>query len=315
MASRFRVIIDNDFSGDPDDLFQLAHHLLSPSVEIRGVIGSHLQPGDLLDPSPDSAKNATAAARELIEIANFSDMVSVYEGAPSALTDMQTPHRSEASRLIIDEAMKDADVPLFITCGGGLTDLACALMEKPEIASRMTLIWIGGPEYPDLAAPPPGSSGIEYNLSIDLLAARYVFNQSNIPIWQVPRNAYRQCIVSLAELGERVLPQGKLGEYLYHSLDRVFQAPELEKMASSETYVLGDQPLVLLTALQTFFEADAASCESFLRDTPEIDERGNYCPGHGSRQIRVFNRIDTRLMFEDFFAKLAWFKRLHDHLK
>lgn len=31
-APRMRVIIDNDFSGDPDGLFQLAHHLLSPSV-------------------------------------------------------------------------------------------------------------------------------------------------------------------------------------------------------------------------------------------------------------------------------------------
>lgn len=33
-APRARVIIDNDFSGDPDDLYQLVHHLLSPSVEI-----------------------------------------------------------------------------------------------------------------------------------------------------------------------------------------------------------------------------------------------------------------------------------------
>lgn len=27
---RSRVIVDNGFSGDPDDLVQLAHHLLSP---------------------------------------------------------------------------------------------------------------------------------------------------------------------------------------------------------------------------------------------------------------------------------------------
>ena len=39
---RMRVIIDNDLGGDPDGLFQLAHHLLSPSVEIRGIIASHL---------------------------------------------------------------------------------------------------------------------------------------------------------------------------------------------------------------------------------------------------------------------------------
>jgi len=27
---RMRIIIDNDFGGDPDGLFQLVHHLLSP---------------------------------------------------------------------------------------------------------------------------------------------------------------------------------------------------------------------------------------------------------------------------------------------
>ena len=45
-APRARVIIDNDFSGDPDDLYQLVHHLLPPSVEIPLVVASHLRPGD-----------------------------------------------------------------------------------------------------------------------------------------------------------------------------------------------------------------------------------------------------------------------------
>lgn len=48
---RQRVILDNDFSGDPDGLFQLAHHLASPSVEIPFVIGSHIHAGDFLDRS------------------------------------------------------------------------------------------------------------------------------------------------------------------------------------------------------------------------------------------------------------------------
>jgi hypothetical protein len=34
ITPRQRIIIDNDFGGDPDGLFQLAHHLASPSVEI-----------------------------------------------------------------------------------------------------------------------------------------------------------------------------------------------------------------------------------------------------------------------------------------
>jgi purine nucleosidase len=58
---RLRVIVDNDFSGDPDGLFQLAHQLWSPSVEVRGIIGSHLKAGDGFN---NSKKQADDAARK-----------------------------------------------------------------------------------------------------------------------------------------------------------------------------------------------------------------------------------------------------------
>lgn len=35
LSPRMRVVIDNDYSGDPDGLLQLLHHALSPSVDIR----------------------------------------------------------------------------------------------------------------------------------------------------------------------------------------------------------------------------------------------------------------------------------------
>ena len=66
MVARYRVIVDNDFSGDPDDLFQLAHHVLSPSVEIPVVIGSHLAPGDFFDPSDQQADNAARITEAVV---------------------------------------------------------------------------------------------------------------------------------------------------------------------------------------------------------------------------------------------------------
>src|SRR3954469_10249411 len=63
---RMRILIDNDFGGDPDGLFELVHHLLSPSVEIRGIIGSHLKPGDGFDPSKETAANAKKKIEEVL---------------------------------------------------------------------------------------------------------------------------------------------------------------------------------------------------------------------------------------------------------
>lgn len=304
MPPRFRVLIDNDFSGDPDDLFQLAHHVLSPSVEVRGIIGSHLAPGDFLDASTTTATNAVREAHQLLEVAGLAGRYPVVEGANHALVNDQ-PLRSAACELIVNEALRASDQRLFVACGAGLTDLASALMVRPDIASRLTLVWIGGPEYPDLAAPPPGSRGVEYNLNIDLRAARYVFDQPGLEIWQVPRNAYRQCLVSLAELESRVKPHGPLGDSLFHSLDRAFGAIGRTPGPDAETYVLGDQPLVLLTALQSLFEADPSSSASVWRDRPRIGWSGQYEPGEAGAKVRVFTHLDTRLMFEDFYAKLA----------
>lgn len=66
VTPKMRVIIDNDFSGDPDSLFQLVHLLLSPSVEIKAIIGSHLKVGDGFDNSTTQAQNAAKKARELL---------------------------------------------------------------------------------------------------------------------------------------------------------------------------------------------------------------------------------------------------------
>ena len=39
---KVKVLIDNDFCGDPDGLFALAQQVLSPTTEIVGIVGGHL---------------------------------------------------------------------------------------------------------------------------------------------------------------------------------------------------------------------------------------------------------------------------------
>ncbi len=175
---RLRVIIDNDFGGDPDGLLQLVHHLLSPSVEIRGIIGSHLKPGDGFDTSKLTATHARQKIQEVLSIMNLKKTFPVYEGSNNALIDKDTPQKSAAANAIIKEAMRDdTKLPLYIVCGAGLTDLASAFLLEPGIAGRLTLVWIGGPEYTDIALPPPGYSSLEYNLGIDINAAQIIFNK------------------------------------------------------------------------------------------------------------------------------------------
>jgi purine nucleosidase len=308
---RMRIIIDNDFGGDPDGLFELVQHLLSPSVEIRAIIGSHLKAGDGFDPSNQTATNAKKKAEEVLNIMQLGKQIPVYQGANMALANDSTAQPSDAANAIIKEALRDdTKQPLYVVCGAGLTDLASAFLLEPTIAGRLTLIWIGGPEYAALATPPPGYTSLEYNLGIDLNAGQVIFNTSSIPIWQIPRNAYRQVMMPYSSLLLKVKTQGKIGEYLASNIERVMKMGLKYNFNIGETYIVGDSPLVLLTALQSSFEADPSSSNYVLRPSPMINNQGLYEVNHKGRNIRVYTQLDTHLLLDDLYAKLALFNQV-----
>lgn len=301
--ARFRVIVDNDLSGDPDGLFQLAHQLLSPSVVVPLIVGSHLPVGDGLDASDHQAGNAAVKAGEVVEIIAPEIRPRIVAGAETGLAKDGPRRPNAATAAIIAEALRtDTHLPLFYAAGAGLTDLALALMAEPGIGRRMILIWIGGAEYPADAKAPPGVEGVEYNTGIDPVAAQIVFNDTDIEIWQIPRNVYRQLLFSRAELDE-LRRSGRLGDYLVDQIDRVTGGPRPRFGNLGETYILGDSPLVTLTALQSSFNADPSSSPYRRAPTPFLNDDGSYRTNPQGRPMRVYTAIDLRLTFADMIAK------------
>ena len=298
---RARVLIVNDLCGDIDGLFATVHALLSPSTEIRGIIGT--SPGVGRSSAPESA----ALGEEIVKLMGLAERVKVHVGASSRLASIAAPDRSPGVQAIIDEAMRtDSNLPLYITVGGGLTELASALLIEPRIADRFTLVWIGGGPY-------PSGGKNEYNFNIDKLAAQYLFNATSVAIWQVPSSAYAQCQVSDTELQAFVAPYGAIGAWLY---DKVLEfGNKLGKdyaLNAGETWVLGDSPLVLLTALTSWVPSGFGRVHRYEQTSSQFDEPfaprlnldGSYQARDAGRRIRVYNTLDTRLMFGDFFVKL-----------
>lgn len=300
---RVRVIVDNDFAGDPDGLFQLAHQVLCPSALVTHVLATPHAPfvdigtSDLVSVAAELASGTLSLCSQ--------NQVPVVKGSNEKLSDVHTPVDSPAVRALIAEAMReDSELPLYVTAGAGLTTIASAWLIEPKIANRLTLIWIGGHEHDGLTPPPPGAPDMEYNLSIDPIAGQVVFNESNLDIWQVPRDMYRFAMATRAELKTRVFPHGELGRYLFSSLGRVSTFMEEMGRPVGEVYVLGDSPLVLLSTLQTAFEPTPASSTWITKPCPRILGNGLYEENPSGRPLRVFTSLDNRLMFEDFYAKL-----------
>lgn len=298
---RAKVIVDNDLSGDPDGLFALAQQVLCESVDLRGVIGAHVGGGGGPMGRGDQAVASVQKANDLLEAMGLSGKFTVAKGASARMERPDVPQDSEGARLIIEEARRcTPERPLFVCMGGPLTDVSSALLLAPEIASNIIVIWIGGQEYP-FGHPQPwgGISEVEYNLDLDIPAARYLFNDSSVRLWQVPRDMYRQCLYSFVSMERHIRPLGAVGAYLMDSLER------WRRFSAGAVYCLGDSPLVLLSSLQAFFEPDTASSDFTQTPAPFITEDGRYDFSRAGRAVRVYTRIDTYLMFKDMEDRLA----------
>ena len=277
-----RVIVDNDFAGDPDGLVALAHQLLAPKTRVTLLTAS------LLDPKFSAAEfpkgdTATAGAKVARELMQRLGVPAVPVAAGHDKLAVKTP--SDAARAIVAEAMRDDKLPLFFTCGGPLTNLAEALTLEPRIASRMTLVWIGGGDYP--------SGAWEYNLNVDVDAARMVIERSKIPVWQVPLPTYRQMQISVAELAADMRTISPFSAWLY---DRFTSPPDFIDLGGA--WPMGDTPLVLATALPTE--------SSVIRDVParRIKDDNTYGEEIPGRTVRLFEQVDVRLQWQDFLARL-----------
>ncbi|MDH2443166.1 nucleoside hydrolase [Amnibacterium sp. CER49] len=270
VAERCRVIVDNDWAGDPDGLVALAHHLLSPANRVELVTSSFLDP---VFESPGGAARGAALAEELIDLIGKDRRPPVVAGSEQALTHASSP----AAEAIVAAARRDDPLPLLLVCAGPLTNVAEALRLAADIATRLTLVWIGG------AAE---DRGFEYNRDTDPAAAELVFAVPELAIRWFPLETYERCAYSIAELEHDLRRSGRIGEWLW---ERFVTLPLPEGFPVGATWTLGDSPPLLVTALTD------ASSSSVLEST-------------GAAERRRYTDVDLRLLVGDLLARL----RLHE---
>jgi len=288
---KYRIIVHTDCKNEADDQFALAHHLMTPKFKVQGIIAGHF---DLNSQEYGKGNTATASYNEIskvLELMGIEEEYPVLLGAQTALADINTPIDSQGAGFIVQEAMKEDEHPLYIVFLGAITDLGSAILMEPKICDRMTAVWIGGGDYP--------KGGSEFNLVNDIKAANIVFS-STMPLWQIPRNTYKQMAVSLAELQLRVKPYGKIGKYLFEQMVAFnSKLAKYQAWPHGETWGLGDQGTVtvLLEELEKKDYEEIAA--------PYINDDMTYVQNNDNRLIRVYHTLNTRLTMEDFYAKLA----------
>ena len=288
---RRRVIINTDAKNEADDQYAIVHALLSPSLDVRGLIAAHF--------GASRSDRSMAESREeidrLLDLMDLTGKVTVANGAAEAITDAETAQDSPGAQLIIEESrLASEQDPLYVAFLGPLTDMASAILLDPEIVRRpVVVIWIGGVGYGGVETYP----GIEFNLSNDITAANVVFD-SGITIWQVPSNVYSQVSVSYAELEEKIRGTSDLADYL---IDQMVEWNATYHPGPIESRSLGDSPAVSLMLFPRGGNFRTVPAPRFGRE-------GHYLPGSG-HPVRVVESVDVRFLLEDMFAKIRRFGR------
>jgi purine nucleosidase len=288
---RRRVLLNSDAKNEADDQFALVHALLSPTLDVRGIIPAHFGTSR----SSTSMLDSRAEVDLLLDLLGRRDTVTVANGSGRALPDSRTPVDSPGARLIIDEANDAEGGELLIAFLGPLTDMASAILLDPGIVRPgVTVIWIGGPGYGDDVHS--FGSWPEFNLRNDIAAANVVFG-SGIALWQVPSTIYRLVNVGYSELRRRVQPHGDLGRYLVRQL---VEWNATHHPTPLESRSLGDSPAVGLM-LEPWSGV-------FRRQSPvRFTADGHYEPSESGSPVLVLESYDVRFLLEDMFAKIADF--------
>jgi inosine-uridine nucleoside N-ribohydrolase len=287
-AARRRVIVNTDAKNEADDQFAVVHALLSPMLDVRGLIAAHFG----RHRSEHSMEDSRAELDLLLRLMDRTGEIKAVNGAPAAIPDEQTPVDSEGARLIISESRLEGR--LYVAFLGPLTDMASAILLDPAIVDRdVVVIWIGGVGYGGVESGP----NVEFNLGNDIAAANVVFG-SGVTIWQVPSTVYTQVSVGYAELEEKIGGTSELADYLIRQMVEWNATYHPEPIESRS---LGDSPAISLMLYPR-------GGQFRIVPAPRFGQEGHYLPGEG-HPIRVVESVDVRFLLEDMFAKIRRFGR------
>ena len=171
------MVLDTDAYNEIDDQFAISYAL--HATEKLNVLALYAAPF-FNNRSNSPADGMARRYQEILKLLRLSKLeCPVYRGSDRYLPDEQTPVASDAAKHLTELAMRySPEKPLYVVAIGAITNVASALLMKPEIADNIVVVWLGGNalEWHD---------NIEFNIRQDVASARVVF-ASGAPLVMLP---------------------------------------------------------------------------------------------------------------------------------
>lgn len=289
---RVDVVMDTDAFNEIDDQYALAYMFCSQDrMRVRAVYAAPFVNGKATSPLEGMEKSYDEIVKVLRLMGNEAFCGRVYRGSERFLPDESTPVESPAARHLAALAMRyTPEEPLYVVAIAALTNVASAILLRPEIARRMVVVWLGCKErrFIDVS---------EFNLNKDVAAARVVFDACGGGLVQLPCfGVVSELLTTRFELTHWLGGKNDLCDYLvdntlgYHSdvADRPWSKPIWD--AAAVAWLLNDDNRFMLDRLE---------------DVPIVtyDKRYEYAPGRGKMKYVYYVYRDA--LFADLFSKLS----------
>ena len=151
-TSKPRVLISTDIGGtDPDDNQSLAHLLMySEMFDLEGLVsspsfgdGSTSEIFRMIDVYEQDLPKLKKHVKGLMKPKALRKLVK--QGRTEELSPCGYGKSTEGSEWIVKQARKNDPRPLYVLVWGCLEDVAQALHDAPDIADKIRVYWIGGP--------------------------------------------------------------------------------------------------------------------------------------------------------------------------
>lgn len=174
------VILDTDTYNEIDDQFALAYLIKSEEkLNLQAIYAAPFYNHHSSGPEDGMEKSYEEIGKVLTLMEREEYKKVTYKGSGSYLPDEQTPVDSPAARDLIERAMAREDQdPLYVVAIGAITNIASAILMKPEIIRKIVVVWLGGNAL-------DWHDNREFNAFQDVAADRVVFG-CGVPLVQLP---------------------------------------------------------------------------------------------------------------------------------
>ena len=282
-------VLDTDAYNEIDDQFAIVYALQSPErLNVQAIYAAPFW-NDRSSGACDGMERSYEEIKKLLNLMEYPhDEKFVLRGSDRFLASKDEPVVSDAAKDLVERAMA-ATKPLYVITIGALTNIASALIMKPEIAEKIVIVWLGGTSTDWPNAREFNLCGID--MTGDLKASQIVFD-CGAPFIQFPcAGVVSSFTTTPAELREFIDGKSKVGSYLTQNV--VDCIPE----GKPGSRVIWDVTTVAYLINEKF-------TPSYIRHTPILTDQGTYSFNDHRPLYRYVYHINRDKIFEDLFRKI-----------